>query len=62
MKTNFELIKTDTPFFKSENNVHINKTQLLSVIVPEEFKKNFFIKVEIIDSKIILYFLQMNFL
>ena len=51
MKTNFELIKTDTPFFKSENNVHINKTQLLSIIVPEEFKKNFFIKVEIIGEQ-----------
>jgi len=48
MKANFELIKTDFPVMKTENNEA--KAQFLSVIVPDEFKENFFIKVEIIDS------------
>lgn len=48
MKANFELIKTDFPVMKIENNT--SKSQFLSVIVPEEFKENFFIKIEIVNS------------
>lgn len=51
MKANFELIKSDKSFVKPENNSQVIKTQLLSVIVPEEYKENFFIKVEIVESK-----------
>ena len=46
MKATFELIKNDAP------NQNINqKQQFLSVIVPEEFKDNFYIRVEIVKSK-----------
>ncbi len=46
MKATFELIKNDAP------NQNINqKQQFLSVIVPEEFKDNFYIRVEIAKSK-----------
>lgn len=55
MKANFELIKSDN-LLKPENK-SVTKTQLLSVIIPEEFKENFFIKVEIVDSK---YFVLVN--
>ena len=49
MRAYFELIKTDQPFMiKTEN---APKAQFLSVVVPDEFKENFFIKVEIINSK-----------
>lgn len=48
MKAYFELIKTDQPYISKSENA--SKTQFLSVVIPEEFKENFFIKVEIVNS------------
>lgn len=49
MKANFELIKNDFAGVKTEGT---SKSQFLNVIVPEEFKENFFIKVEIVNSEL----------
>lgn len=49
VKANFELTKTDMPFLKAEPS-STQKSQFLSVIVPDEFQDNFSIRVEIVNS------------
>jgi hypothetical protein len=49
MKTNFELVKNESLSISKENQ---KKSQFLSVILPEDFQENAYIRVELINSKI----------
>jgi hypothetical protein len=54
MKASFELIKNNlTPMSIKAETIAQRPIQFLSVIIPEEFQENAFIKVQIVNSNIL---------